>query len=182
MNDMSFPQRIQQHKNESRSFSIIMNKLQEIGVFRDLTSHDYGIDFEIEIENDGRMEGHCLKVQIKASDDLTVRQDGHATVGGIKQTTLNYWAEMSFNQPIVGMAVDLNRGERIYVSNLLFWQVVQLIEPSSDIVKKDDKGNVIPPSTKTIDFGSVCDDQKNMAKLRHYAYGYSLRDFLNAHK
>ena len=49
---MSFPKRIQQHKNEDCSFAIIENKLQEIGVFRNQTNHDYGIDFEIEIEVD----------------------------------------------------------------------------------------------------------------------------------
>ena len=80
---MSFPERIQQHKNEDKSFAIIKKDLIELGVFRDQTSYDYGIDFEIEIENNGRMEGHCLKVQVKSSDDLNIRNDGHATVGGI---------------------------------------------------------------------------------------------------
>lgn len=179
---MSFPKRIQQHKNEDHSFAIIENKLQEIGVFRNQTIHDYGIDFEIEIEVDGRMEGHSLKIQVKSSDDLTIRNDGHATVGGIKQSTLNYWAEISFNQPVVGMAVDLDGNENIYVSDLLFWQIVQKIEPSGDIEKRDDKGHIVPPPTKTIDFGSSCDNKENMDKLRRYAYGFSLRDFLNAHE
>ena len=92
---MSYPERIQQHKNEDKSFAIIKKDLIELGVFRDQTSNDYGVDFEIEIENNGRMEGHCLKVQVKSSDDLNIRNDGHATVGGIKQSTLNYWAEIS---------------------------------------------------------------------------------------
>lgn len=179
---MSFPERTQQHKNEDLSFAIIEKGLNDLGVFRNQTSHDYGIDFEIEIENEGRMEGHSLKVQVKSSDDLYIRNDGHATVGGIKQSTLNYWAEISFNQPVVGMAVDLGAIENIYVSDLLFWQVVTLIDPSGDEEKRDDKGRVIQPPTKTMDFGSCTDNQKNMEKLRRYAYGYSLRDFLNAHK
>ena len=179
---MNFPKRIQQQRNESHSFAIIEDRMHDLGVFRDLTSNDYGVDFEIEIENDGRMEGHCLKVQVKSSDDLTIRKDEHATVGGIKQSTLNYWAEISFNQPVVGMAVDLEGDKNIYVSDLLFWQIVQQIEPSGDIENRDDKGHVIPPPTKTVDFGCGCDNQKNMDKLRRYAYGFSLRDFLNAHK
>lgn len=153
-----------------------------MGVFRDQTSNDYGVDFEIEIENNGRMEGHCLKVQVKSSDDLNIRNDGHATVGGIKQSTLNYWAEISYNQPVVGMAVDLDGSEKIYVYGLLFWQVIKNIEPSGDEIKRDDKGRLIAPPTKTVDFGNECDNQKNIEKLRKLAYGYSLRDFLNAHK
>lgn len=179
---MSYPERIQQHKNEDKSFAIIKKDLIELGVFRDQTNNDYGVDFEIEIENNGRMEGHCLKVQVKSSDDLNIRNDGHATVGGIKQSTLNYWAEISYNQPVVGMAVDLDGSEKIYVSGLLFWQVIKNIEPSGDEIKRDDKGRLIAPPTKTVDFGNECDNQKNIEKLRKLAYGYSLRDFLNAHK
>lgn len=179
---MSFPKRIQQHKNEDLSFAIIEKELNDLGVFRNQTNHDYGIDFEIEIENNGRMEGHSLKVQVKSSDDLNIRNDGHATVGGIKQSTLNYWAEISFNQSVVGMAVDLDGSQKIYVSDLLFWQVVPLIGPSGDEERRDDKGHVVQPPTRTIDFGSCTDNQKNMDKLRRFAYGYSLRDFLNAHK
>lgn len=179
---MSFPKRIPQHKNEDLSYAIIEDRMHEIGVFRNFTNHDYGIDFEIEIEVDGRMEGHSLKVQIKSSDDLSIRKDGHATVGGIKQSTLNYWAEISFSQPVVGMAVDLVGENKIYVSDLLFWQIIQQIEPSGDVEKRDDKGHIIQPPTKTVDFGCCSDIQKNMDKLRHYAYGFSLRDFLNAHK
>lgn len=178
---MSFPKRIQQHKNEDDSLAIIQDDLKEVGVFRNQTSNDYGID--IEIENKGRMEGHSLKVQVKSSDDLYIRKDGHATVGGIKQSTLNYWAEISYNIPVVGMAVDLNGNNRnIYVSDLLFWQIIPMIEPSGDEEKKDEKGHIISPPTKTMDFGGEYDNQKNIEKLRRYAYGYGLRDFLNAHK
>ena len=179
---MSFPIRTQQQRNEEESFSLIQIAFKDLGVFRDQTIRDYGIDFEIEIENDGRMEGHCLKVQVKSSNDLNIRSDGHAIVGGIKQTTLNYWAEISFNLPVVGIVVNLDSTKNIYVSGLLFWQVVSLIEPSGDEVKKEADGHIIKTPTKTIDFGNCCDNYKNMEKLRKYAYGYSLRDFLNAHK
>lgn len=179
---MSFPKRTQQQKNEDRSYVIIEDNLNDLGVFRNQTIHDYGIDFEIEIENNGRMEGHSLKVQVKSSDNLIVRHDGHATVGGIKQSTLCYWAEISYNQPVVGMAVDLAATKKIYVSDLLFWQVVPLIDPSGDESRLDEKGHIIPPPTKTIDFGCCTDNHENMEKLRSIAYSYGLRDFLNAHK
>ena len=89
---MNFPKRIEQHKHESDSFAIILYKLKEIGIFRNITESDYGIDFEIEVVNGDLVEGRCIKVQVKSSDKLKVRKDGHAKVGGIKQTTLYYWA------------------------------------------------------------------------------------------
>lgn len=113
---MDYPKRIRQHKNESDSFAIILYKLKDIGIFRNITESDYGIDFEIEVVNGDRVEGHCVKVQVKSSDHLNVRvSDGQATVGGIKQTTLNYWAELSYNVPVVAMAVDLSKERYMYL-------------------------------------------------------------------
>ena len=53
---MNFPKQIQQHKNESDSFAIILYKLRELGIFRNVTSQDYGIDFEIEVVEEERVE------------------------------------------------------------------------------------------------------------------------------
>ena len=175
---MDYPKRIRQHKNESDSFAIILYKLKDIGIFRNITESDYGIDFEIEVVNGDRVEGHCVKVQVKSSDHLNVRvSDGQATVGGIKQTTLNYWAELSYNVPVVAMAVDLSK-EQIYVSDPLFWQCVTNIDCNERIEEEE----VIKPATKTIIFGNSCDNAESIARLRRIAKHYSLRDFLNAHK
>ena len=64
---MNFPKRIEQHKHESDSFAVILYKLKEIGIFRNITESDYGIDFEIEVVNGNQVEGHCIKVQVKSS-------------------------------------------------------------------------------------------------------------------
>ena len=164
---MNFPKRIKQHKNESDSFAIILYKLREIGIFRNVTESDYGIDFEIEVVNGDKIEGHCIKVQVKSSDDLNIRKDGVATVGGIQQYSLNYWAEISYNLPVVAIAVDVVN-ETIYVSDALFWQAITKLDNTS--------------SSKTIEFGDCHDDKFNIAKLRKLAYGYGLRDFIYAHK
>ena len=170
---MNFPKRIEQHKHESDSFATILYKLKEIGIFRNITESDYGIDFEIEVVNGNQVEGHCIKVQVKSSDKLTVRKrDGHARVGGIKQSTLYYWAELSYNVPIVAMAVDLTEG-KIYISDNLFWQAVSLI----DATEKDKR-----PKSKSIDFGKWREIQDEIKRLKRIAYGYGLRDELNAHK
>lgn len=180
---MSFPKIPQQQKKEMYSLAIIQKDLKEIGVFRNQTERDFGIDLEIEIENAGHTEGHSVKVQVKSSDDLTIRMDGHATVGGIKQSTLNYWAEISYNIPVIGMAVDLSSVDNdIYVSDLLFWQVIRLIDPSGDKQEYDDKGHVKQPPSKTIDFGNKHDNANSIERIRSYAYGISLRDFITAHK
>lgn len=169
---MDFPKRIEQHKHESDSFAVILYKLKEIGIFRNITESDYGIDFEIEVVNGNLVEGHCIKVQVKSSDKLKVRKDGHAKVGGIKQNTLYYWAELSYNVPVVAIAVDLV-GEKIYVSDNLFWQAISLI----DATERDKR-----PKTKSIDFGKWREEEDVIKHLKRIAYGYGLRDELNAHK
>lgn len=164
---MDFPKRIKQLKNESDSFAIILYKLREIGIFRNVTESDYGIDFEIEVVNGEKVEGHCIKVQVKSSDYLNIREDGVAVVCGIKQTSLNYWAEISYNLPVVAIAVDL-ASEAVFVSDALFWQAIRKLDNTS--------------SSKTIEFGDCHDAKINVAKLRSLAYGYGLRDFIYAHK
>ena len=169
---MNFPKRIEQHKHESDSFAVILYKLKEIGIFRNITESDYGIDFEIEVVNGNQVEGHCIKVQVKSSDKLKVSKDGHAKVGGIKQTTLYYWAELSYNVPVVAIAVDLAE-EKIYVSDNLFWQAISLI----DATEKDKR-----PKSKSVDFGKWREVKDEIKRLKRIAYGYGLRDELNAHK
>lgn len=164
---MDFPRRIVQHKNESDSFAIILYKLKSLGIFRNMTEHDYGIDFEIEVVNGDRVEGHCVKVQVKSSDNPNVRVDGYMSVGGIKQSTLYYWAELSYNIPVVGIAVDV-KTEDIYVSAPLFWQCVTKIDASD--------------STKSIEFCPTQQPDIQVKNLAYIANTYNLRDFLNAHK
>ena len=165
---LSYPKRIEQHKHESDSFAIILYKFKDIGLFRNITECDYGIDFEIEVVNGTQVEGHCLKIQVKSSDKLTIlKKNGHAKVGGIKQSTLYYWSELSYNVPVVAMAVDL-KNESIYVSDSLFWQAIRLIDGTD--------------KTKSIDLGRFQEIDANLNRLKRMAYGFGLRDILNAHK
>lgn len=164
---MNFPQQIKQHKNESDSFAIILYKLKELGIFRNVTSQDYGIDFEIELVEDGRVCGHCVKVQVKSSEDLNIKQDGHPTIGGIKQTTLRYWAELSYSIPVIALCVDL-KTETVYMTNPLFWQSISLLDATE--------------STKTIEFIQKIEIEEIIDRIRTIAKNYSLREELLAHK
>lgn len=160
---MDFPKRIQQHKNESDSFAIIQYKLKDIGIIRAMTDHDYGIDFEIEVVNGTSVQGKTIKVQLKSSDDLNVRQsDGKATVGGIKQSTFNYWASLSYSVPVIGMAVDLS-SEDIYVSEPLFFQSITSIKGNGD------------NSTGTIDFQPFHYTEDIIKYLHSIVDSYDLR-------
>ena len=179
---MDFPKRTEQNKHEDSSVAKLKDRFNDLGVIREVNTRDFGIDIEFEIENQGSMEGHFIKVQLKSSKDLYIDNDGHAKVGNIKMTTLNYWAEISRKWPVVGVAIDVTR-DTIYASDLLFWQVTSLIEPFAEKINFDDKGKekrVLV--TKTIDFGSCHDDARNMSKLRHYAYAPSINEQINAMK
>src|ERR1700683_3097138 len=54
---MDLPTRTKQKKAESESYAILLYKLRHLGIFRNLTESDYGIDFEIELVSDGSVTG-----------------------------------------------------------------------------------------------------------------------------
>lgn len=162
---MDFPKRIKQHKNESDSFAIVHYKLRDLGIFRNMTESDYGIDFEIEVVNGSYVQGKTIKVQLKSSEDLNVRQsDGMATVGGIKQSTFCYWASLSHDVPVIGLAVDLPT-EDIYCSDPLFFQSIVNIKSAND---NSTRSILFKPFHKT----------DTIPYLRMVANGYNLRGAL----
>lgn len=124
---MELPKRIKQHKAESDSYAILLYKLRHIGIFRNVTECDYGIDFEVELVRGTEVTGRYFKAQVKSSENLRIRKkDGIPVVGGIKESTLYYWTELSYKTHVIGFAVDL-KSEDIYVSRPLFWQATTLI-------------------------------------------------------
>ena len=127
---MKLPQQTVQKRNESESYAIVLYHLRDIGIFRNVTENDYGIDFEIELVINGKVTGRYLKAQVKSSDKLKIRKrDGVPTVGGIKQSTLRYWTEISRHTNVILFAVDLST-EQIFVSPPLFWQCAALLDGS----------------------------------------------------
>jgi hypothetical protein len=125
---MQLPKQTVQKQNESESYAIVLYYLRKIGIFRNVTENDYGIDFEIELVVKGSVTGRYLKAQVKSSDNLYIRKgDGVPTVGGIKQSTLRYWTEISRHTNVILFAVDLTT-EQIFVSDPLFWQCAALLD------------------------------------------------------
>lgn len=150
MAKLPLPTRTPQKKSEAESFAIVNFKLGDLGIFRGQTENDYGIDVDLELENQGAVTGRSVKIQVKSSVDLRLRKDGTPAVGGIKQSTLNYWCQISFRTNVIAYAVDLAT-QKIYVSDDLFWQATRLI----------DGGH----STKSIAFRPEGDDNVAMAKI-----------------
>ena len=156
---MDFPKRIKQHKAQSDSFAILLYRLKDVGIFRNVTENDYGIDFEIEIVHNDRMIGSYIKAQVKAAEKIKKLKDGTAFIGGIKQSTLLYWAELSYRSHVVVFAVDL-KTELIYLTNSIFWQATSLLDATT--------------KTKSVKFREVVDlsdaykgkDNKEMEKLK----------------
>ena len=179
---MDFPKRIKQHKAQSDSFAILLYKLKDLGIFRNVTENDYGIDFEIEIVINERLIGRYIKAQVKSAENIYIRKDGTPTVGGIKQSTLKYWTELSFRSHIVVFAVDLTT-EKIYSTKSIFWQATRLID-SSDNTKSIE---FLP----AIDITELNDDIKKKEKIeslfssllvKTVAFNSSITDIIYAHK
>lgn len=124
---MKLPNRIIQHKAESDSYAILVYKLRSIGIFRNVTESDYGIDFEVEIVDGEDVTGYYYKAQVKSSEKLYIRKkDKIPVVSGIKESTLYYWTELSYKTHVIVYAVDL-KTETIYFSRPIFWQATKLI-------------------------------------------------------
>ena len=126
---MKLPKRTKQHRSEDRSLAILKYKLGDLGIFRDQGTNDYGIDCELELVQGDQVTGRIVKAQVKSSDGVTPRKDGTPTVGGIKQSTLNYWCEHSFNANVLAFLVDIEN-EDIYLSQPIFAQASRLIDGS----------------------------------------------------
>ena len=181
---MNFPKRIKQHKAQSDSFAILLYRLRDLGIFRNATENDYGIDFEIEIVHNERVIGRYLKAQVKSAENVRIRSDNTPVISGIKISTLNYWAELSFRSHVIVFAVDLST-EKIFFTNSIFWQATCLIDNSD--------------ATKTIEFRQPIDFPlsftKNNEKLKDktdsfvssllikkIAFESSISDIIFAHK
>ncbi|WP_179007387.1 DUF4365 domain-containing protein [Winogradskyella forsetii] len=181
---MNFPKRIKQHKSQSDSFAILLYRLKDIGIFRNVTENDYGIDFEIEFVHNDELIGKYLKAQVKSAEEVYVRNDGVPTVSGIKQSTLLYWTELSFRTHVVVFAVDL-KTERIYFTKSIFWQATVLLDkseksktieflPAIQLVSKDDS-----KTEKEIEKFENTISGLNVKKI---AYESSISDIIYAHR
>ena len=183
---MDFPKRLQQHKSQSDSLAILMYKLKDLGIFRNVTENDYGIDLEIEIVQNEKVIGEYLKTQIKSAEKINIRNDGIPTIRGIKQSTLLYWIELSYKSHVVACAVDLTT-ERIYISKPLFWQATCLLDKSN----KTKTIKFLPPFDLSNEISSGKINEKEAEKserkiqelvLKKFAFSSSLSDIIFAHK
>ena len=147
---VDFPKRTRQQKSEAHSYAVLLYKLRNLGIFRNLTENDYGIDFELELVVNDEVRGQLVKLQVKAAENLKLRADQTPTISGIKQSTLAYWCELSFRNNVIAYAVDLAT-ETVYVSENLFWQATKLIDGGD--------------KTKTIEFLAAGEDGQQTAEL-----------------
>ena len=115
---MTLPRRVAQHKAQSDSFAILLYRLRDLGIFRNVTENDYGIDFEIEMVRDEMVLGRFLKVQVKSSKKPQRTGNGDLIIKDIKQSTLGYWREITSHINMVAFAVDL-QDESIYYTTSL---------------------------------------------------------------
>jgi len=167
---MKLPTRKKQHKAESDSYAILLYKLKDVGIFRNLTENDYGIDFEIEIVRKDQVTAEYVKAQVKSSKKITIRKaDKVPTVGGIKQSTLRYWALLSFKVNVLVYAVDLE-SENIFITKPVFWQASKLIDGSN--------------KTKSIEFLPFDRYQSELAGALTYFFALAptVLDIIHNHK
>ena len=121
------PLRPKQHVSESTSIKVVERSLPKEWILRTQRENDYGIDCEIElVMPDGQVTGRFLKAQIKGKDTVSFDDEGRAYVGGIKQSTLRYWIEISRSAPVIAILTS-NSEERVFFVPT-FWQATRLLD------------------------------------------------------
>ena len=127
-----FPQRPVQHRNEYESMAVLLYHMRKKGILRSFLEVDYGIDLEYEFVHNNSLIGKTIKIQLKSSNNLRYLHDGTPKIYNIKQSTLNYWAKMSYRTNVILVAVDISqeKKEKICVSPPLFWEIIKLIDPT----------------------------------------------------
>lgn len=124
---IEYPKRTIQHQNEYESMAVLLYHLRKKGILRSFREADYGIDLEYEFVHNNTVIGKSIKIQLKSSSNLKIGKDGTPKIYNIKQSTLNYWAEISYRTNVILVTVDLSR-ECIYCSPPLFWDIIKKID------------------------------------------------------
>jgi hypothetical protein len=117
---MDLPERTKQRKAESASYAILLYKLRDIGIFRNLTENDYGIDFEIELVLDESVTGRYFKAQVKSAEEVHVRKsDDVPTVSGIKQSNAELLVRTQLQDPCHRIRCGLDDGANLHLTPAL---------------------------------------------------------------
>ena len=126
-----FPKRVEQHILESKSIAIFLYHMKDFGIIRDMRQSDYGVDLEYEFvqrDDDTKMAnviGKIIKIQLKSRKNVTKEKEGYYAKR-IKQSTLNYWAELSFRTNVIVVLVDVTK-EKLFFSLPVFWSATKQI-------------------------------------------------------
>lgn len=167
---MSLPTRTIQKQHEAESYAVLLYALRKVGIFRNLTENDYGIDFEIELVVNGHVTGRYVKVQVKSAEDVRIRQsDNVPTISGINQSTLAYWTELSYSTNVIVYAVDLTT-EAVYMTKPVFWQATGLLDGTD--------------TSKTLEFIPCAKEHHKVAEILTSVYVVAppIREQLSVHR
>ncbi len=159
---IEFPKRTIQHQNEYESMAVLLYHLKKKGIIRSFREDDYGIDLEYEFVYGSAVIGKSIKIQLKSSDNLKINKDGIPKIYNIKQSTLNYWAEISYRTNVILVAVNLSN-ERIYCSTPLFWKIIKKI----DHTKRDKNISLIGGKEITNEITCALIDSFALAPVAH---------------
>ncbi len=135
-----FPKKVKQHRNEIKALAIFLYHLRDFGIVRDIRESDYGIDLEYEFIAGDQVIGRLIKIQLKSVSRINKK---NPKIGNIKQSTLNYWAEISYRINTIVVAVNTIK-EEICFTFPIFWDAISKIDhtrKTKSIELAKNKGN-----------------------------------------
>lgn len=164
------PKRPIPHHNQQLSFTVFENKVgNHLGIIRRQTDNDYGVDFEFEFVDKQNVTGKIIKCQLKSTENIYIKKDDCPICRGIKQSTLEYWAEISKNINVIVFLVDL-KTEKIYMTKPIRRQAHSLISDDPSKTKTISflpyyfTDEIIPVLTKAFAYAPTGNEEKNCHK------------------
>lgn len=140
----NLPQRPQQHVTDTRAQKFVEDILPDEWIFQKSTT-DYGVDYQVEIVQDGSVTGAHFLIQLKGTEHLVVRK-GKYISHSCETSTLNYFLQRPELVIYVVYDVANKTGYWIWVQDFLNeesntnWQNLQsktIKIPLSNVFNKD---------------------------------------------
>lgn len=144
---MRLPQRFNTHVLETISGKIFNDVMPDDWIVREVTERDYGVDFYVEICENGFVTGKMFSVQLKSSEN-PYYEKRHPFVAyyDVSPETINYWSLLP--TPVLFVYVDTNKKE------CFFCDVNKYIRENYYSFKKEELTSIKIPTTQVLKKGT----------------------------
>jgi hypothetical protein len=172
---MQLPKRFDTHVTETASGKIFQEIFPDEWIIREVTERDYGIDYYLEICDNGFVTGKLLSIQLKGSENIRTNASGSSvTYYDVKPSTFNYWNQLPI--PVIFLYIDTT------TKNCFFCNVKKYIREHYIEFKKEELTSIKIQTTDILQKNTVVDilNQINLTEQDREKFEASVIDFLTS--